>query len=75
MRQKFLMGQHASRPKKYRRIETTRDCGGRKQRFSSGQLISCVVPREKRVSGDLLLTDRAEEERRQFLLDLPQSLR
>ena len=37
-----------------KRRETTRDCGRRKQRSPSGQLISCVVPREKRVSGDPL---------------------
>ena len=37
-----------------RRRETTWDCGKCKQRSPSGQLISCVVPREKRVSGDPL---------------------
>ena len=37
-----------------KRRETTRDCGGRKQRSPSGKLVSRVVPREKRVSGDPL---------------------
>ena len=32
------------------RRETTRDCRGHEQRSLSGQLISCVVSREKRVS-------------------------
>ena len=37
-----------------KRRETSRDCGGRKQRSPSGKLVSLVVPREKRVSGDPL---------------------
>ena len=43
--------------------ETTRDCRGRKERSQSGQLISRVVPREKRVSGDPFLPDRTGERR------------
>ena len=35
-----------------KRRETTRDCGERKQRSPSGQLIGLVVPKEKRVSPD-----------------------
>ena len=37
-----------------KRRETTRDCRGRKQRSPSGKLISRVVPREKRITGDSL---------------------
>ena len=41
-------------PVRDKRRETTRDCGGRKQRSPSGKLVSRVVPREKRMSGDPL---------------------
>ena len=41
----------------------------------SGQLISRVVPWEKRVSKDLLYPDRTGGERRQFLPQLPKRLR
>ena len=57
-----------------KRRETTRDCRGRKEHSPPDQLISRVVPRKKRVSGDPLLPDRTGGERRRFLPDLPQKL-
>ena len=40
-----------------------------------GHLINCVVPWEKRVSGDALQPDSTGGKRKHFLQDLPQRLR
>ena len=58
-----------------KRRKTTRDCSDRKERSPSGQLISQVVSQKKRVSGDPSQPNKTGEDRRQFLSDLPESLR
>ena len=62
----------------YKRLEKRDYKGLRRAQVATprlvGQLVNSVVPRKKRVSGDPLLPDRTGE-RRQFLSDLPQSLR
>ena len=47
------------------RKETTRDCRGCKYRSPSGQLINHVVPRKKRMSGNLIEQEEREDSLRQ----------
>ena len=51
---------------KDKRRETSWNCRGHKQRYLSGQLISHVIPREKRLSRYPLYCDSKRGEKRQI---------